>query len=217
MYNVNEVFLSIQGEGLHVGQPMVFVRFSGCNLSCDFCDTEHETGVDMSLDELVAEVTARLRGEGHDPWAIPVCFTGGEPLLQVDHALVDAFQRQRFPVHIETNGTMFPPVLNCFDVVTVSPKTLPPVRMRSETVRKFFTPSPGRLRVLKLLWCEVPTREFLTEMMTLWGHYPWNARYLQPITYPDGTTNALEVVAYLRSHPKWWRLSVQLHRMLSLR
>lgn len=112
MRKINEIFYSLQGEGFHTGTPAVFVRFSGCNLRCEFCDTRHETGIEMSDEEILAEVqrfSCRM-----------VILTGGEPGLWVDEALVDAFHRIGKYVCIETNGTQELP--ENIDWVTCSPK-----------------------------------------------------------------------------------------------
>ncbi len=113
MRKINEIFYSLQGEGFHTGTPAVFIRFSGCNLKCDFCDTHHEDGVQMSDEEILAEVEkypARM-----------VILTGGEPSLWIDEALVDALHRAGKYVCIETNGTR--PLPTGIDWVTCSPKS----------------------------------------------------------------------------------------------
>lgn len=112
MRKINEIFYSLQGEGYHTGMPAVFVRFSGCNLKCSFCDTEHEEGRPMSNEEIVAEVVK---------YAVPmVVLTGGEPGLWIDEALVDALHHEGKYVCIETNGTCVLP--ENIDWVTCSPK-----------------------------------------------------------------------------------------------
>ena len=112
MRKINEIFYSLQGEGFHTGTPAVFVRFSGCNLKCSFCDTQHEEGVLMSDEEILAEV-------GKYP-AVTVILTGGEPSLWIDREFVDCLHRMGKYVCIETNGTHFLP--DNIDWVTCSPK-----------------------------------------------------------------------------------------------
>lgn len=112
MKKVNEIFYSIQGEGYHTGTPAVFVRFSGCNLKCPFCDTQHEDGILMSDEEILSEV-------GKYP-AVMVILTGGEPSLWIDREFVDCLHRIGKYVCIETNGTRSLP--NNIDWVTCSPK-----------------------------------------------------------------------------------------------
>lgn len=97
MRKINEIFYSLQGEGFHAGTPAVFVRFSGCNLRCDFCDTRHEEGKDMTDEEIVEEV---LRYPSR-----MVILTGGEPGLWVDDALIEALHKAGKYICIETNGT----------------------------------------------------------------------------------------------------------------
>lgn len=112
MRKINEIFYSLQGEGYHTGMPAVFIRFSGCNLKCAFCDTQHEQGVEMSDREILAEVVkypARM-----------VVLTGGEPSLWIDGGLVDALHGAGKYVCIETNGTR--PLPPDIDWVTCSPK-----------------------------------------------------------------------------------------------
>ena len=113
MYRVNEIFYSLQGEGFWTGTPMVFVRFSGCNLRCPFCDTDHLEGRPMQAEEIVQAV----RSTGS---CKRVCLTGGEPLLQLDRELVDALHQAGYTLHLETNGTR--PVPEGVDWVTLSPK-----------------------------------------------------------------------------------------------
>ncbi|MFV0545880.1 MAG: 7-carboxy-7-deazaguanine synthase QueE [Bacteroides sp.] len=112
MRKINEIFYSLQGEGYHVGTPAVFVRFSGCNLKCSFCDTDHEEGVLMTDDDLLAEISKYP--------AKTVILTGGEPSLWIDEALIDRLHQYGAYVCIETNGTH--PIPQTIDWVTCSPK-----------------------------------------------------------------------------------------------
>lgn len=112
MKKINEIFYSLQGEGYHTGTPAVFVRFSGCNLRCPFCDTRHEEGRMMRDEEIVEEVIrypARM-----------VILTGGEPSLFVDEPLVERFHQAGMYVCMETNGTRRVP--SSVDWITCSPK-----------------------------------------------------------------------------------------------
>lgn len=112
MRKINEIFYSLQGEGYHTGIPAVFVRFSGCNLKCSFCDTQHEEGTWMSDEEIVSEVVRYP--------ASTVILTGGEPGLWIDDNLIDALRHEGIYVCIETNGTCVLP--ENIDWVTCSPK-----------------------------------------------------------------------------------------------
>ena len=115
MYRINEIFYSLQGEGFHSGTPAVFVRFSGCNLRCTFCDTQHQAGEMFSLQEIVNEVNKY-------PIAPLLVLTGGEPSLFIDEALVaELKQKTGKKIAIETNGTR--PLPSNLDWVTFSPLT----------------------------------------------------------------------------------------------
>lgn len=114
-YTVNEIFYSLQGEGYYCGTPAVFLRFSGCNRKCDFCDTDHFSGTPMTREE-IAEACAAFPGRH-------IVVTGGEPLLQLDSDLLRALEAKGFYVQIETNGSLpAPPEV---DWVTCSPKDAP--------------------------------------------------------------------------------------------
>ncbi|MFY9821888.1 MAG: 7-carboxy-7-deazaguanine synthase QueE [Thermoanaerobaculia bacterium] len=119
-YRVNEIFYSLQGEGVRAGTPNLFLRFSRCNLECRVethgfdCDTEFESGRSMTLPEIVAEMrslSAACR------WVV---LTGGEPALQVDSELIDALHGEGYSLAIETNGSVELPA--GIDWITVSPK-----------------------------------------------------------------------------------------------
>ena len=113
MRRINEIFYSLQGEGFWSGTPIIFIRFSGCNLQCDFCDTAHHTYAEMS-DEAIIETIKKFP-------ARRVCLTGGEPSLQIDSDLIDLLHRNGYLIHIETNGTRALPA--GIDWITLSPKT----------------------------------------------------------------------------------------------
>lgn len=112
MRKINEIFYSLQGEGFYTGTPAVFIRFSGCNLHCSFCDTQHDEGVLMSDDDILEEVKRYP--------ASMVILTGGEPGLWIDESLIDRLHRLGKYVCVETNGTHMLPVN--VDWVTCSPK-----------------------------------------------------------------------------------------------
>ena len=114
-YTVNEIFYSMQGEGYYCGTAAVFLRFSGCNRKCSFCDTDHHTGTPMTREE-IAEACAAFPGRH-------IVITGGEPLMQLDSDLLRALKAHGFYVQIETNGSLpAPPEV---DWVTCSPKDAP--------------------------------------------------------------------------------------------
>ncbi len=114
-YRVNEIFYSLQGEGFYTGTPAVFLRFSGCNRTCQFCDTDHFGGRDMTAGDIVSEIS-RFPSRH-------LVITGGEPALQLDSDLMRSIKAERFYVQIETNGSLPVPVE--VDWVTCSPKEAP--------------------------------------------------------------------------------------------
>jgi len=114
-YRVNEIFYSLQGEGYFTGTAAVFLRMSGCNRACGFCDTDHREYRTLSIDDIIEQVTSFP--------ARHIVVTGGEPLLQLDKPLIDALRQAGFFIAIETNGTL--PVPPGIDWVTCSPKQPP--------------------------------------------------------------------------------------------
>lgn len=114
-YRVNEIFYSLQGEGFYTGTPAVFLRFSGCNRACAFCDTDHTAGEAMTAPQIVERASAYP--------ARHFVATGGEPLLQLDDVLVRALRAAGFYIQVETNGSL--PVPTGVDWVTCSPKEAP--------------------------------------------------------------------------------------------
>ena len=114
MKKINEIFLSVQGEGCHTGVPSIFVRFSGCNLQCSFCDTDHKEGIAMSDQEIIDEIKKYK--------AQQIVLTGGEPSLFIDEDFIGRLKEETgLRIAIETNGTVVLP--ENIDWVTVSPKT----------------------------------------------------------------------------------------------
>ena len=124
-YKVNEIFHSLQGEGFHTGTPAVFVRLSGCNLRCPFCDTDHTAATPMTAEAIVAE--ASRYPSRH------LVLTGGEPALQADAALVDALHAAGFFIQVETNGSRQLPA--GIDWITCSPKDAPVVLPRIDELK----------------------------------------------------------------------------------
>jgi organic radical activating enzyme len=115
---INEIFPSIQGEGLRQGEPTLFIRFSECNLKCAFCDTKYawRTGQEMTVAQVLKKAQ-RIQGSFPAEW---VCLTGGEPLLQNIGGLVRALKAENFKIQVETNATISPAV--GVDWYTISPK-----------------------------------------------------------------------------------------------
>ena len=209
MYTVKEIFYTLQGEGVHAGRPAVFCRFSGCNLwtgreadrgsaTCTFCDTDFvgvgPDGGRFATPEALAEAVADRwpAGAGGRPYV--VC-TGGEPLLQLDAAAVDAFHRRGFEVAVETNGTQAVPA--GIDWVCVSPKADAPLAVTGGDELKLVYPQelapPERFAGMGF-------RHFL----------------LQPMDGPALAANTSAAVAYCLAHPGW-RLSLQTHKVTGVR
>lgn len=191
---VNEIFYSLQGEGYYSGTPAVFIRLSGCNLQCPFCDTHHAGYVEYTELETVA-----MTGF-YDCHHIVV--TGGEPSLQLTPTFVDALHSVGHYVAVETNGTC--PLPPNVDWVTLSPKDL------------FLGPAAApvleRADELKLLFDGV-------HEPSLYPHIQVAHRYLQPCDTGDPVRNAdlvRQAVDYCMAHPEW-RLSLQMHKILNIR
>jgi 7-carboxy-7-deazaguanine synthase (Cx14CxxC type) len=208
-YAVKEMFLTLQGEGVNAGRRAVFVRFAGCNLwsgreedrasaICKFCDTDfvgmNGLGGGRFADaEALAAAVAAFWGDGAA--ARFVVLTGGEPMLQVDDALVVALHAAGFTIAIETNGTL--PVHPGLDWVCVSPKAGSEVVQRSGDELKLVWPQAG------------------SDPVAMEG---WNfAHFLvQPMDNVRAAENQAEAIALAMARPKW-RLSLQTHKYLGLR
>ena len=207
-YAVKECFLTLQGEGAQAGRAAVFLRFAGCNLwsglerdraqaVCSFCDTDF-IGVDgpgggkfADATLLAAHVRAQWRGVSGEP--LVVC-TGGEPLLQLDKALIGALHDAGFRIAIETNGTIeAPPGV---DWICVSPKSTARLVQRSGDELKLVFPQP-----------DAPPERF--EGLSF-RHF-----FLQPMDGPDREANTAEAAAYCLAHPQW-RLSLQTHKLIGM-
>jgi 7-carboxy-7-deazaguanine synthase len=208
-YAVKEIFLTLQGEGAHAGRTAVFCRFSGCNLwtgreqdradaVCKFCDTDF-VGMDGTLggryanaDDLASAIAAQWVGSQDHRYTV---LTGGEPLLQIDPALIDALHARGFTIAVETNGTIAaPPGL---DWICVSPKA------GSELVIR-------KGHELKLVY---PQAENAPEDF---AGLEFERFSLQPMDGPDIAQSTQAAIAYCLRHPQW-RLSVQTHKTLGIR
>ena len=199
-----EIFASVQGEGLRQGEPTIFVRLSGCNRRCGFCDTKKawRGGRETPVEKIVEEVL-RLRLDCHAKW---ICLTGGEPLAQDVGPLVRRLHEESLKVQVETNGT-FPPEPGA-DWLTVSPK--PP----DYDVHPGF---PKRAREVKLVVCRALTLDAVRTMRTIFP--PAIPIILQPQSNaPWSRKKALKILEDAgRSGLTGIRLSVQLHKVYGLR
>jgi 7-carboxy-7-deazaguanine synthase len=208
-YAVKEIFLTLQGEGAHAGRAAVFCRFSGCNLwsgreqdradaVCQFCDTDF-VGTDGTLgrryasaEELAGTIDEQWTGENANRYVV---LTGGEPMLQLDSALVDALHARGFAIGVETNGTIAPP--DGLDWICVSPKAGADL-----VVRKGHE--------LKLVY---PQAKATPEAF---AGLAFERFSLQPMDGPDAIENTARAIDYCLRHPQW-RLSVQTHKTIGIR
>jgi len=187
MLKVNEIFASIQGEGSQAGMPMTFIRLSGCNLKCKFCDTKNSwrTGSLMSEEDIVAQCIANCL-----PW---VCLTGGEPLIQDVTWLLQLLRRHGLKVALETNGTQeIPPH---FHHVTISPKRdidLHPLAYQQVTEWKYIIQDESDF-------------ERIGQEDNV---------FLQPVD--NDMEIARSCVTKILENPGW-RLSLQLHKLIEIR
>jgi 7-carboxy-7-deazaguanine synthase (Cx14CxxC type) len=202
------LFLTLQGEGAQTGRRAVFLRFAGCNLwsgreqdrasaICTFCDTDfvgtngHGGGKFSDAEALAAAVLAQWGDTaGH---RLVVC-TGGEPLLQLDAALVAALHDRDFEIAIETNGTQTPPT--GIDWICVSPKADAPLALTSGDELKLVYPQP---KAMPERFAALAFRHF----------------FLQPMDGPAQAENIQAVIAYCLAHPQW-RLSLQTHKLTGM-
>jgi 7-carboxy-7-deazaguanine synthase len=207
-YTVKEIFKTLQGEGAQAGRPAVFCRFAGCNLwsgreedreaaVCQFCDTDF-VGTDgpgggrfESAGDLAQAIARAWAGEAQRRFVV---FTGGEPLLQLDPALIDAVHALGFEIAVETNGTQ--DAHSGIDWICVSPKAGAPLRQSSGDELKLVYPQTG-IDPAQLLGLR-------------FDHF-----WLQPMDGPNRAANTEAAIAYCLAHPNW-RLSVQTHKLVGI-
>jgi 7-carboxy-7-deazaguanine synthase len=210
-YHVKEIYYTLQGEGANAGRPAVFCRFTGCNLwsgreqdrstaVCNFCDTDFVGtdgpggGVFADCDRLASAIDSHWPATpSRSAQKLVVC-TGGEPLLQLDAALVQALHRAGFAIAVETNGTRIPP--DGIDWLCVSPKEKAELVIRAGQELKLVYPQPG-----------VKPEDFL--------HLNFQHFFLQPMDGPDVKANTESAINYCLANPEW-RLSMQLHKVVGI-
>jgi 7-carboxy-7-deazaguanine synthase len=207
-YAVKEIFLTLQGEGMQAGMRAVFLRFAGCNLwsgreedrataVCQFCDTDFvgtdgQGGGKFKTAEALVEAVASCWGNGRDNRLIVI--TGGEPLLQLDAALIDALHGAGFRIAVESNGTIAAPA--GIDWLCISPKA------GSETVQRSGDE-------LKLVWPQ-PGSDW--ELMQDWD---FTHHMVQPMDGPQIEANRQACMDFIMANPRW-RLSLQTHKWLGI-
>jgi 7-carboxy-7-deazaguanine synthase (Cx14CxxC type) len=208
-YSVKEIFYTLQGEGMQAGRPAVFCRFAGCNLwtgreadrataVCKFCDTDFvgtdgERGGKFATSEALAQVIDSLWPSAHAASKY-VVFTGGEPLLQLDAALIDSMHRVGFEIAIETNGTIEVPA--GVDWICVSPKMGSELVVKKGSELKVVIPQEGQ---------DLAAYENLD-----FGHF-----FVQPMDGPDKLRNTQLAIETCKRNPKW-KLSIQTHKLLQI-
>jgi len=209
-YAVKEIFYTLQGEGGQTGRASVFCRFAGCNLwsgreadrasaICKFCDTDFADtngpggGKFASAEMLAAAIDEKWPGDGSGGKRYVVC-TGGEPLLQLDEALIAVLHARGFEIAVETNGTCVAP--SGLDWICVSPKAGSELRLKSGDELKLVFPQAGA----------EPER-----FVSLRFHH----FFLQPMDGPDREANTQAALRYCMEHPQW-RLSLQTHKLLGI-
>lgn len=208
-YAVKEIFKTLQGEGAQMGRTAVFCRFAGCNLwsgreadratsVCTFCDTDF-VGMDGTgggrfdnADALADAIAAAWKGSAFNRYVV---LTGGEPLLQVDDALVAALHVRDFEIGVETNGTQAAPA--GLDWICVSPKADADLVLQSGHELKLVYPQTSAL----------PGR---------FEHLAFDHFFLQPMDSPMAAANLEAAITYCTDNPRW-RLSLQSHKMIGIR
>ena len=207
-YAVKESFLTLQGEGMQAGARAVFLRFAGCNLwsglerdrataQCQFCDTDFvgtdgQGGGKFADAEALAAQVERLWGEGKGQRLVVV--TGGEPMLQLDSALVDALHARGFRISVESNGTL--PATPGIDWLCVSPKAGTDVVQRSGDE-------------LKLVW---PQQGIALDELEGWDFRHF---LVQPMDGPDPDASLDAAIALVMDRPRW-HLTLQAHKIVGL-
>lgn len=196
MKKINEIFYSLQGEGRHTGRAAIFIRFSGCNLKCSFCDTDFKDYQEMSDEDILYKVEELRKDKIKDAGQPKpmIILTGGEPTMQVDGAFIDMFHAADYFVAMESNGTKEPP--KQLDWLTVSPKEHVKVAQCDE---------------LKCIF----DGEHQVDTFGIKAYY----YYLQPCDTGDAQRNQeilSACVAYIEQHPKW-RLSLQTHKLIGFK
>lgn len=208
MYKIKEIYYTLQGEGFHTGRPAVFCRFTGCNLwsgkeedrhkaICQFCDTDFwgtdgENGGKYTAQELAQKVIG-LWPEGQQGTPYVVC-TGGEPLLQLDEPLIDAFHKADLEVAVETNGTKEAP--KGLDWICMSPKAGTDIILTKGDELKLVFPQEGA----------EPKK---------YEHLDYKHFFLQPMDSPEALSNTKLTLEYCLKNPKW-SLSLQTHKILDI-
>jgi len=190
LYEINEIFDSIQGEGIDTGKRCTFIRFAGCNMKCSFCDTYFKKTVDMEVGEILLKVTNKN-----------VVLTGGEPLIHDLMPLIRALWIQGKTVTIETNGTLVPPE-GCF--ISLSPKvSFLSCKVKAATSLKILYP-----------WFITADGEITPHSFI---DFPTKYRSIQVIDPERNPKRIKDVIDMLDILPPEWRLGIQLHKFIGVK
>lgn len=198
-FKINEIFFSIQGEGHYTGTAAVFIRFSGCNLRCPWCDTKHQDGEFLDDTEVVRRALECCGGS-----APLVVLTGGEPSIFVDEDFIDLLSPHFDIVAMESNGTNKAPAN--LDFLTVSPKA-------------DYLPKPGKPIVAQKCSEVKVVFDGEHDPESWFNFFQARHAYLQPCDTgdPERNTQILsDCVRYIQAHP-WWRLSLQTQKIINVR
>lgn len=191
-YKINEIFYSLQGEGFYTGTPAIFIRFSGCNLHCPYCDTDHSGGQMLTGPEILEEVEKYPSQH--------VVLTGGEPSLFIDREFIISLHSLGKFVAVETNGTN--PLPENMDWTTLSPK--------------FDIQSSADLSIRE---CDEIKVIYRRQDMSIYSGITARHHFLQPCDTGDSEENRKlleEAVEFCKEHPHW-RLSLQTHKLIGIR
>lgn len=185
--NIKEIFHSLQGEGGRAGENTIFIRLAGCNLNCNYCDTEYDSGNLYTICELLKQIKKHTSN-----W---ICWTGGEPTLQLNEDIIQYFKNLGYKQSIETNGTN--PIPNGLDYITCSPKV--------QNIKENF---PNGLNEIRLPF-NSNTKIPKINDLPLAEHY-----YLSPIFLYDklDRINLINCIKYIKENPQW-KLSIQQHKI----
>ena len=197
---VNEIFYSLQGEGANTGMPVIFIRLSGCNLKCSYCDTDHSSYTEMDIDEICNQLQKYSLCK-------KVIFTGGEPLLQLTPKQVDILQFLNYSVAVETNGTLplYKGEVNFdFDYVSVSPK------ISAQAICQNFL--NNEVDEFRYAIAKNQTPPDIQDLPIA------DAYFISPICDGDGIIqeNVNWCIQFCLSHPRW-QLSVQSHKLWKIK
>ena len=191
--DVNEIFYSLQGEGARQGEASIFIRLSGCNLKCDYCDTDYAEGEKMSLEQIVNVI---------QPYPCQwIIWTGGEPTLQLSDEVLLFFKQQGYRQAIESNGHR--KLSDLLDYTVVSPKGF------DTTYAQQINSKVNEVRLPVEKDKDIPR----IESLPLADNY-----FLSPVFTQDACTTDANIrycVNYIQAHPEW-RLSVQMHKLIGI-